>query len=169
MDGLAQSEYEYRRVSRLHSRWVNLTFRWVTQHIASCPQAGAMCRALLSCVQCVAKPSPLRWVNMGVNQWFCFWFLLLSVGVCFLLGHTLLDLREKRCCSGRRPSRLAVHPLSRGPARFFGSRRWRLSRLNRCPKRGFIVYSWFFFRGGNNPCPCFKIWVTWSIFCWIYE
>ena len=155
-------------VSGLHSHWVNLAFRWVTQHIASCPPAGAMCCALPSCVQCLAKPSPLRWVNMGVNQWFCFWFLLLSVGVCFLFGHTLLDLREKRCCSGRRPSRLAVHPLSRGPARFFGSRRWRLSRLNRCPKRGFIVYPWFF-RGGNNPCPCFKIWVTWSIFCWIYE
>ena len=43
MDGLAQSEYENRTVSGLQGPRVNLTFRWITQHIASCPPAGAVC------------------------------------------------------------------------------------------------------------------------------
>ena len=60
MDGLAQSEYEHRTVSGLQGPRVNLTFRWVTQHIASCPLAGAMYCALPSCVQGLAKPVPTQ-------------------------------------------------------------------------------------------------------------
>ena len=43
VDGLAQSEYENRTVSGLQGPQVNLTFRWITQHITSCPLAGAIC------------------------------------------------------------------------------------------------------------------------------
>ena len=59
MDGSAQSEYAHRTVSGLQGPRVNLTYRWVTEHIASCPQAGAMYCALPSCVQGFAEPGPL--------------------------------------------------------------------------------------------------------------
>ena len=49
--------------------------------------------------------------------------------------------------SGRHPSRLAVHPLSRGRARCFGGRRRRLSRRCRFPKRGSIFNPIFLVRG----------------------
>ena len=37
MDGLTQSEYVHCTASGLQGPRVNLTFRWVAQHIASCP------------------------------------------------------------------------------------------------------------------------------------
>ena len=37
LDGPAQSEYEHRTASGLRCARVNLTFRWITQHITSCP------------------------------------------------------------------------------------------------------------------------------------
>ena len=40
MDGLTQSEYVHCTASGLQGPRVNLTFRWVAQHIASCPLAG---------------------------------------------------------------------------------------------------------------------------------
>ena len=43
MDGSAQSEYEHRTPSGLFGHRVNLTYRWVTQHIASCPLTGPTC------------------------------------------------------------------------------------------------------------------------------
>ena len=39
MDGLAQSEYAHRTVSGLQGPRVSLTYRWVAQHTASCPQS----------------------------------------------------------------------------------------------------------------------------------
>ena len=60
MDGLAQSEYEHRTVSGLQRPRVNPTFRWVTQHIASCPPIRAMYCALPACVQGLAEPGPPR-------------------------------------------------------------------------------------------------------------
>ena len=42
MDGSAQSEYAHRTVPGLQGPRVNLTFRWVTQHAASCPLAGVV-------------------------------------------------------------------------------------------------------------------------------
>ena len=42
MDGLAQSENVHRTVSGLQGPRVNLTFRWVTRHTASCPLAGVV-------------------------------------------------------------------------------------------------------------------------------
>ena len=56
MDGLAQLEYEHRTVSGLQGPRVNLTFRWITQHIASCPPAGVMC-VLPSCAEGLARNS----------------------------------------------------------------------------------------------------------------
>ena len=62
--------------------------------------------------------------------------LLLSIGVC-LLGRTLLVIGRIRCCSGWRPSRLALHFFQ--GVLLVGSETG-LSRRNRFPKRGSIVY-----------------------------
>ena len=42
MDGPTQSEYVHCTASGLQGPRVNLKFRWITQHIASCPLAGAL-------------------------------------------------------------------------------------------------------------------------------
>ena len=57
MDGLAQSEYEHRTVSGQQGPWSNLTYRWVTQHTASCPLTGVLGCPLPSCVQGLAEGS----------------------------------------------------------------------------------------------------------------
>ena len=58
MDGLTQSEYVHCTASGLQGPRVNLTFRWVAQHIASCSLAGAVGCVLPSCVQGLAEPGP---------------------------------------------------------------------------------------------------------------
>ena len=65
MDGLTQSEYVHCTASGLQGPRVNLTFRWVAQHIASCPLAGAVGCVLPSCVQGLAEPGP-RGNGVGV-------------------------------------------------------------------------------------------------------
>ena len=51
-----KSEYAQRTVSGLQGPRVNVTFRWVTQHAASCPLAGVVGCVLPSCVQGFAEP-----------------------------------------------------------------------------------------------------------------
>ena len=78
MDGLTQSEYVHCTASGLQGPRVNLTFRWVAQHIASCPLAGVVGCVLPSCVQGLAEPDPRgcgeRDINgplLGVWSFFC--------------------------------------------------------------------------------------------------
>ena len=78
LDCLTQSEYVHCTASGLQGPRVNLTFRWVAQHIASCPLAGAVGCVLPSCVQGLAEPGPRgEWgwgkngpsfVNLGVRS-----------------------------------------------------------------------------------------------------
>ena len=56
MVGLTQFEYEHSAASELLGPRVNLTFRWITQHIKSCPLAGLIGSALLSDAQDLAEP-----------------------------------------------------------------------------------------------------------------
>ena len=56
MDGLTQSEYVHSTASELSGPRVNLTFRWIAQHIKSCPLAGLIGGALLSDAQDLAGP-----------------------------------------------------------------------------------------------------------------
>ena len=51
MDGSAQSEYLHCTMPGLQGPRVNLTYRWVAQHTASCPLAGVVGCLLPSCVQ----------------------------------------------------------------------------------------------------------------------
>ena len=56
MDGLIQLEYEHSTASELEGPRVNLTFRWISQHIKSCPLAGFIDGALPSDAQDLAEP-----------------------------------------------------------------------------------------------------------------
>ena len=56
VDGLTQCEYEHSTASELLGPRVNLTFRWITQHIKSCPLAGLICSALPSDAQDLVEP-----------------------------------------------------------------------------------------------------------------
>ena len=76
MDGSAQSEYEHCTASGLQGRRVNLAYRWVAQHTASCPQAGVVGCVLPSCAQGLVEPSS-RWLGEGENKWYSSWGLVL--------------------------------------------------------------------------------------------
>ena len=56
MDGLTQVEYEHSTASELLGPRVNLTFRWISQHIKSCPLAGLIGGAPPSDAQDLAEP-----------------------------------------------------------------------------------------------------------------
>ena len=57
MDGLAQLEYAHRTVPGLQGPRVNLTYRWVSQHAASCPPAVVVGCVLPTCVQGLVEPN----------------------------------------------------------------------------------------------------------------
>ena len=64
MDGLAQSEYAHRTAPGLQGPRVNFTYRWVTQHAASCPLAGVVGCVLPTSAQGLVEPSS-RWLGDG--------------------------------------------------------------------------------------------------------
>ena len=136
MDGLAQLEYAHRTVPGLQGPRVNLTYRWVTRHTASCPLAGVVGCVLSSCVLGLAEPGSRVLGVKGENKWISFWglVLLLSSLVSVLLVNTWIHIRRGHRHSGRRPSHLAVHFPSRSRARWVGGRRWRLSRRRQSSK-----------------------------------
>ena len=56
MDGLTQLEYEHSTASELEGPRVNLTYRWISQHIRSCSLSGLIGGALPSDAQDLAEP-----------------------------------------------------------------------------------------------------------------
>ena len=76
MDALAHSEYEHCTASVLQGPRVNLTYRWVAQHTASCPLAGVVGCLLPTCAQGLVEPSS-RWLGEGENKWSSSWGLVL--------------------------------------------------------------------------------------------
>ena len=95
MDGLAQSEYEHCTASELQGPRVNLTYRWVAQHTASCPLAGVVGCLLPTCVQGLVEPGS-RWSGEGESKWSSSWglVLLLLILVSVLLVGTLINIRK---------------------------------------------------------------------------
>ena len=150
MDGRTQSEYVHCTASGLQGPRVNLTFRWVAQHIASCPLAGVMGCVLPSCVQGLAEPGPRGDRGEG-NKWSFFWglVLLLLIMVSFLLVGTLISIRRGHRYSDQRPSCSVVHFPSRGRARWVGGRRWSLSRRRQTPKGSSFYFPNILFWGKN--------------------
>ena len=128
MDGLAQSVYEHCTASGLQGPRVNLTYRWVAQHTASCPLAGVVCCVLPTCAKGLVEPSS-RWMGEGESK-----RSFLSILVSVLLLSTWINIRKGIRNSGQRLSCSAVHFLPRGRARWVGGRRWRLSRLHQSSK-----------------------------------
>ena len=83
MDGSAQSEYAH-RTAWLQGPRLNLTYRWVTQHTASCPLAGVVGSVLKTCVQGLVEPNS-RWLGEGENKWSSSWRIgppFVNPGVC---------------------------------------------------------------------------------------
>ena len=116
MDGLAQSEYEHCTASGLQGPRVNLTYRWVAQHTASCPLAGVVGCVLPTCAQGLVVPSS-RWLGERENKWSSSWglVLLLLILVSVLLVSTWIHIRRGHRHSGQRcTSPLGVVPVGLG-------------------------------------------------------
>ena len=157
MDGLTQSEYVHCTASGLQGPRVNLTFRWVAQHIASCPLAGVMGCVLPSCVQGLAEPDPRGDWEKGY-KWSSSWglVLLLLILVSVLLVGTLINIRRGHRHSGQCPSCSVVHFPSRGRARWVGGRRWPLSRRRQISKGVSVYFPGVSFFLGNKFYSFFK-------------
>ena len=119
----------------LQGNRINLTYRWVAQHAASCPLAGVVGCVLPTCVQGLVEPSS-RWLGEGENKWSSSWglVLLLLILVSVLLVSTWIHIRRGHRHSGQRLSCSVAHFPSRGRARWVGGRRWRLSRRRQSSK-----------------------------------
>ena len=122
---------------------VNLTYRWVAQHTASCPLAGVVGCVLPPCAQGLAVPGS-RFGNEGENNWSFFWLLvfLLFILVSVLLGGIWMNIRKECCYSGRRPSCSLMHFPSRSSARWVGGRRWPLSRRSQFSRKRTFYFPW---------------------------
>ena len=172
MDGSAQSEYLHCTMPGLQGPRVNLTYRWVAQHTASCPLAGVVGCLLPSCVQGLPEPDSRFW-DEGENNWSFSWILafLLFILVSVLLGGIWMNIRKECCYSGQRPSCSSLHFPSRGRARWVGGRRWPLSRRVFYFPRGYfwvaklclfftgMVFIWVLLLGmlvaTREPTPCY--------------
>ena len=148
MDGSAQSEYLHCTMPGLQGPRVNLTYRWVAQHTASCPLAGVVGCLLPSCVQGLPEPGS-RFGDKGENNWSFSWTLafLLFILVSVLLGGIWMNIRKECRYSGQRPSCSAVHFPSRGRARWVGGRRWPLSRRSQFSRKRAFYFPWSFLGG----------------------
>ena len=74
VDGQCQDEFLHRTDPSREQDRINITFRWVKQHVSSCslPKAGVAC-----CLPTCAQGSSVRVMGSTVNGVFCaFWFLL---------------------------------------------------------------------------------------------
>ena len=141
MDGSAQSEYLHCTMPGLQGPRVNLTYRWVAQHTASCPLAGVVGCLLPSCVQGLAEPSSRFWVN-GENNWSFSWELafLLFILVSVLLGSIWMNTRKECHNSGQRPFCSSVHFPSRGRARWVGDGVGHCRDATSFPENGPFIY-----------------------------
>ena len=146
MDGLAQSEYELCTASALKAPRVNLTYRWVAQHTASCPLAGVVGCVLPTCAHGLVVPNS-RWVGEGENKWSSSWglVLLLLILVFALVVSTWIHMRRGHRYSGQRLSCSTVHFPSRGRVCWVGGRRWALSRRRQSSKSASFYFPFVFF------------------------
>ena len=148
MDGSAQKEYLHRTMPGLQGPRVNLTYRWVAQHTASCPLAGVVGCLLPSCVQGLAEPGS-RLGEKGANNWSFSWELafLLFILMSVLLVSIWMNTRKEFPNSGHRPFCSSVHFPSRSRARWVGGQRWPLSRRTQFSSKRTFYFPWVFFWG----------------------
>ena len=144
----------------MHCVWaagsrVNLTFRWVAQHIASCPLAArsGLCPPFVCARFSRASRGEWGWGNKWSSLWGLVLLLLILVSV-FLVG-TLINIRREHRYSGQCPSCSVVHFPSRGRARWVGGRRWPLSRRRQTSKGVSFYFPCLSF-WGKTFYSCFK-------------
>ena len=82
MDGPAQPECAHRTMTELQGPRVNLAFRWITQHIESCPLTGVKYCALPSLCARFSR----SWVPSGENKEGEMDSFLVGGSPCFYLG-----------------------------------------------------------------------------------
>ena len=156
MNGLTQFEYEHSTSSELLGLRVNLTFRWISHFIASCPRAGFTGFALPSGVQGLAEPnSCVSWEMEMAMTLTCLMVLLVVMGACFLLNHAFIIHEGVRCLTDYRVPSPECRHSSRSRARWIGHRRWRSPRRNHPPG------TWLFHflaqdQGENKTCLPFE-------------
>ena len=150
MDGSAQSEYEHCTASELQGPRVNLTYRWVAQHIASCPLAGVVGCLLPSCVQGLAEPGSRFW-EKGENNWSFSWELAFLLFILMTVPLVSIWMNNRKEChnSGQRPSCSSVHFPSWGRARWVGGRRWPLWRRSQFSRKRTFYFPWAYFWGAK--------------------
>ena len=69
MDGRCQDEYLHRTDPRLDGERVNITFRWLKNHLPQCPVgAGVMC-CLPTCVKRFTRPCMRGTERTGMEFW----------------------------------------------------------------------------------------------------
>ena len=138
MDGLTQEEFLHSTASELEGPRVNLTYRWISQHIRSCPQAGLICGALPSVAPDLAEPNSCRGgveeIKMTMT---CLMVLLVVLGTCFLRKYVFDAYEGVRCRN--------YH--------CWASLQWRI------PRRNHLMGDWLFhfldsFQGGKSMDLC---------------
>ena len=123
MDGLTQFEYVHSTASELLGPRVNLTFRWISQHIRSCPLVGLIGGALPSDAQDLAEPHSrgggVEEIKMSMT---CLMALLVVLGTCFLRKYVFDAYEGVRCRNYYRGL----------------SQRWKI------PRRSHLMGNWLF-------------------------
>ena len=167
MDGLTQSEYVHCTASGLQGPRVNLTYRWVAQHTASCPLAGVVGCLLPSCVQGLAEPGSRLW-EKGENIWSFSWGLAFLLFILMTVPLVSIWMNIGKGCrhSCQRSPCLTVHLPSRGRARWVGGRRWPLSRRSQFSRKRIFYFFWVF-SGRLNYAFFERVWFLCWIYCWI--
>ena len=116
VDGQCQDEFLHRTEPGQEQERINVTFRWIKQHVSSCPlsEAGVAC-----CLPTCAQGSPVSVLGNAVSG------VLLAFG--FLLGGLciwgVLVLLVSLLCT-----RLGLHRCASCWTRPEGGGRWRLAR-----------------------------------------
>ena len=156
MDGSAQSEYLHCTMPGLQGPRVNLTYRWVAQHTASCPLAGVVGCLLPSCVQGLAEPGSRFW-EKGENNWSFSWelaflfFILMSVPLVSIWMNTRKECRN----SGQRPS--CSCPLEDGVCHCRDAASF--------PENGPFISLGFFL--GSKTMFFSGVWFLFGSYCWV--
>ena len=131
---------------------LTLLYRWITQHIASCPPTGVMCCALTSCVQSLAVRGPLV-EETGETKWT--FSLVAGPPVVNLGGFPLgahLDLiigEGVATFVGVHPTQ-ALHSTPWGPARWVGRKTLATVAAPSSPTKLFFLIPLLFFEGPTS-------------------
>ena len=95
--GLTQDEFWHSTASELEGPRVNLTYRWISQHIRSCPLTSLICGALPSEAPDLAEPNSCKGGRRNQMTMTCSMVLLVVLGTCFLRKYVFDAYERVRC------------------------------------------------------------------------